>query len=182
MDRQGIPLPERVDTLGREFKQLKATVDKLPKEAKVINMDWSGIKPYIAGGFVILVGSLFGAFALHTCSVKGVEQARIAAEHTENHEAREAEQAARQAEIQRQEAEHQRTIAAEQQEVGRGVCERACAAIHAEVIRPEPCMCGGNGQLTLFSEDYSTLTRVQEVDRLQPPPAPSTETGEQPSE
>lgn len=48
MDRQGIPLPERVDTLGREFKQLKATVDKLPKEAKVINMDWSGIKPYIA--------------------------------------------------------------------------------------------------------------------------------------
>jgi hypothetical protein len=174
VDRSGLPLPELVSRLRNEFNQLREKVNGLPTESRVYKMDWEGSKGPLLGisGFVVIAA--LSAFGFHTCSVKSVEESRIAAQRSDSQDRLTSEREARNLTI----AEHQAAADAERRGLDRAICTRACAAVgNMEVIRPSPCMCGGGGQLILFSEDYSTISRVQEVERLQPPPV---EIGEEP--
>lgn len=166
MDRSGLPLPEQVSNLRGEVDQLKEQVNELPTEARVYNMDWDGSRWTVMGGLgaVLLVG-LF-AFSIHTCSAKQVEEIRIAAHRASDQELRQSEQADRNLAA----AEHNVQLEDTQRERATETCTRACTVTHMEMIRPSPCMCGGGGQLIFFSEDYTSLSRVREVERLEAPP------------
>lgn len=167
MDRNGLPLPEQVSNLRREFKQLRAQVENLPTKARVINMDWDSSKWGIMSvtGAILIAGLI--AFGMYTFSESGVEEARISAQRSSDQERNGLERQAQNFAID----EHNSQVGAEARELATATCARACAVTQMEMIRPLPCMCGGRGQLILFSEDYSSLSRVREVERLEAPPS-----------
>lgn len=173
MDRSGLPLPEQVSRLRNEFDQLKGQVNDLPTEARVTNMDWEDACIMSILGAVLISGLV--GFTIHTCSAKDIEEARISAQRASDQEHTAVERLAQN----RASAEYNAQVEAETRERDTQTCTRACTLTHMEMIRPSPCMCGGGGQLLLFSEDYSYLSRVREGENLEVPPSEIPESTEE---
>lgn len=174
MDRDGLPLPEQVSKLKRRLVQLESTVNGLPSKAREISVDMSGDKIFGLIAVAVLVAGALGGAA--TCSHYNIEEQRL----SDNYRLAEAEQrrVSEASDADRLVAAQARAEQAAEAEAARGseTCARACASMSAEVIRPHPCMCGRNGVLTLFAQDYSTFSRLREVERLSAPEPIEAET------
>ena len=158
MDRGGLPLPEQV-------RQLKEKVEELPTEARIIKMDWSESRWTVLGALGLILGAAFIGFMMYTYHGKRVEEIRAGVQRAESQNRLRNEREVRNLSI----AVQQVDIDAEQRGRDEEVCARACSVTNLQMIRQSPCMCGGEGQLILFSADYSTLSRIREVERFQLP-------------